>query len=90
MKPALKQKIVLVIFFLSLPTAFLGLILQTILFPLQDIELISKEELKQIQLDVAINYPLGIFLLYTGLTLFVVSSVYLIIIFIRKWLFQKN
>ena len=58
-----------------------GLFLQTILIPIQDFDTISKEELKNIQLDLAINYPLGTGMLYVGLPLLVCSSGYLVIWF---------
>ena len=66
-------------FGISLFMTIVGLFLQTILIPIQDFDTISKEELKNIQLDLAINYPLGIFMLYFGLAILIVSSFYLVI-----------
>ncbi len=74
---------------LSFAVTVIGFFLQTILIPMQDFDLISNEELKQIQMDLAINYPLGHAMLYGGLTVFLCSSMYLVILFIRNFLRTK-
>lgn len=70
---------------LSFAVTVIGFFLQTILIPIQDFDTISKEELKQIQMDLAINYSLGHAMLYAGLTVFLCSSMYLVILFIRNF-----
>lgn len=74
-------------FGISLFMTIVGFFLQTILIPIQDFDTISKEELKNIQLDLAINYPLGIGMLYVGLPLLVCSSGYLVFCYFRD---RKN
>lgn len=59
------------IVFLSFCSIIIGYILQTILFPLQDINSISSKELLEFQKEYAINYPLGKGLLYLGLFLMI-------------------
>lgn len=69
--------------FLSLCLIVIGFILQTILIPLQDINLISKKELLEFQKEYAINYPLGTGLLYLGLFLMILVIVLFIIKFLK-------
>lgn len=83
------KKIGTFIWVLSFIVTVIGLFLQTILIPIQDFDTISNKELKQIQMDVAINYPLGYAMLYGGLTVFLCSSMYLVILFIRNFLRKK-
>ncbi len=83
------MKIGIFLWVLSFAVTVIGLFLQTILIPIQDFDLLSNEELKQIQMDVAINYPLGHAMLYGGLTVFLCSSMYLVILFIRNFLRTK-
>lgn len=81
------NKITLLSFcFLSFCLIVIGFILQTILIPLQDINLISKKELLEFQKEYAINYPLGTGLLYLGLFLMIL----VIILFIIKLLKSKS
>jgi|GEM_PF-2490105 len=68
------------IIFLSFCSIVIGYILQTILFPLQDINSISSKELLEFQKEYAINYPLGKGLHYLGLFLMIL----VIILFIIK------
>lgn len=77
------------IWVLSIVVTIVGLFLQTILIPIQDFDTISDAELKRIQMDVAINYPLGRAMLYGGLIVFFCSSVYLILMFIRRLVTKK-
>lgn len=66
--------------FLSICLIVIGFLLQAILFPLQDANSISNEELLEYQKEYAINYPLGKSLLYLGLFLMIL----VIILFILK------
>lgn len=76
----------LIICFISFCLIVIGFILQTILIPLQDINLISKNELLEYQKEYAINYPLGTGLLYLGQFLIIL----VIILFIIKLLKSKS
>lgn len=62
------------LFAISIIMTIIGYFLQTILIPIQDFDQITKEELKRIQLEVAINDPLGTTLLYLGIFLFLVTG----------------
>lgn len=66
--------------FLSFCLIVVGFLLQTILIPLQDFDLISKTELLELQKELALNYPLGIVLLYLG----IFSMTLVLILFIMK------
>ena len=72
------------LFWLSIPTFMVGYFLQTILLPIQDFDLLSKEEIKKIQLEASLNYPVGISMFYGGLIIFFITSVYLSYCFIKK------
>lgn len=72
------------LFAISIIMTIIGYFLQTILIPIQDFDQITKEELKRIQLEVAINYPLGTTLLYFGVFLFLVTGGYLVFTFIQS------
>lgn len=72
------------LFAISIIMTIVGYFLQTILIPIQDFDQITKEELKRIQLEVAINYPLGTTLLYLGIFLFLVTGGYLVFTFIQS------
>ncbi|MEG2937572.1 hypothetical protein [uncultured Vagococcus sp.] len=72
------------LFAISIIMTIVGYFLQTILIPIQDFDQITKEELKRIQLEVAINYPLGTTLLYLGIFLFLVTGEYLVFTFIQS------
>ncbi|MEQ7220424.1 hypothetical protein ACODGR_01475 [Vagococcus fluvialis] len=72
------------LFAISIIMTIVGYFLQTILIPIQDFDQITKEELKRIQLEVAINYPLGTTLLYFGVFLFLVTGGYLVFTFIQS------
>lgn len=78
------SKIAKAILILSIPMIIIGYFLWTILIPLQDINLMTQVELLSAQKELALNYPLGRFLLYLGFLGLISSSVYLIIITIQK------
>lgn len=70
--------------FISICLIVIGFILQTILIPLQDIDLISNKELLEYQKEYAINYPLGTGLLLLGQFLMVLVIILFIIKFIKS------
>lgn len=70
--------------FISICLIVIGFILQTILIPLQDIDLISDKELLEYQKEYAINYPLGTGLLLLGQFLMVLVIILFIIKFIKS------
>lgn len=74
-----------IIGFLSFCLMVIGFLLQTILIPLQDIDLISKSELLELQKELALNYPLGTGLLYLGIFLMIL----VLILFVMKCV-KKN
>ena len=51
---------------ISICLIVLGYFLWTILFPVQDVNLMSAEELLALQKEVAINYELGRMMMYVG------------------------
>ncbi|MGX7025786.1 hypothetical protein [Vagococcus hydrophili] len=78
------KKMILWLFWLSLPIFIIGFFLQTILIPTQDFNALSESDLLKIQQDVAINYPLGIFMLYGGLIVFAITGIFLIFYFLKS------
>ncbi len=70
--------------FLSLILLTVGYFLQTILLPIQDFNTLSKAEVLAIQQDLALNYPLGVFLLRIGLGTLLISVSILIYYVIKK------
>ncbi|MCB5952810.1 hypothetical protein LI951_12095 [Enterococcus sp. BWT-B8] len=70
--------------FTTLFTFALGYFLQTILFPIQDLNTLSKEELLKTQKEAALNYDLGIVLMKISLVLLI------IFVFIYLFLFFLN
>lgn len=70
--------------FISICLIVIGFILQTILIPLQDIDLISNNELLEYQKEYAINFPLGTGLLHLGQYLMVLVIILFIIKFIKS------
>lgn len=70
--------------FISICLIVIGFILQTILIPLQDINLISNKELLEYQKEYAINYPLGTGLLHLGQFLMILVIILFIIKFIKS------
>lgn len=73
----MKRILAKILFGLSIPVIIVGYFLQTILIPLQDVDTLTIEDIKKIQLDVAINYPLGTTMLYVGFIIFLGTSIYL-------------
>lgn len=73
------KKSVTYCFFISLVTIIVGFFLWTILIPHQDAQSQTQEELKRAQRMLALNYPLGRFLLYTGFFGLISSSAYFVI-----------
>lgn len=67
----------------SLPTSVVGFLLQTILIPMQDMHTLSEKELAQAQQEFAINYPLGTVLMWTGLIVFILTPIILIVAFVK-------
>lgn len=67
------NKILVFCFVISIAIVIIGYFLWTILIPIQDFSLMDKQEIVKIQKELALNYNLGRFLLYTGF-LGVISS----------------
>jgi len=75
-----------IIGFLSFCLIVIGFLLQTILIPIQDLDILSKPELLQLQKEYALNYPLGTGLLYLGIFLMILVIIFFIMKFInKKW-----
>ena len=70
--------------FLSLILLTVGFFLQTILLTIQYFNTLSKAEVLAIQQDLALNYPLGVFLLRIGLGTLLISVSILIYYVIKK------
>ncbi len=66
-----------IILTLSIISIIIGYFLWTILIPIQDFHLMNDVEILQAQQELALNYPLGRFLLYTGFISFILSITYL-------------
>lgn len=79
-----KNKIMQFCFFNSIIMIILGYFLWTILLPLPDANMLTSEELRQAQRELAINYPLGRALLYFGFSCLAISSSYFIIKLAKK------
>ena len=60
------KRLPIVFLIISICLIVLGYFLWTILFPVQDINLMSTEELLALQKEVAINYELGRMMMYVG------------------------
>ena len=71
----------LIIGYLSFCLISIGLLLQTILIPLQDLDIISRPELLQLQKEYALNYPLGTGFLYLGIFLLILVIIFSIMKF---------
>ncbi len=69
---------------LSIIVIIVGYFLWTILIPMQDFHLMTDAEIRLAQQEFALNYPLGRFLLYTGFTTLILSSMYLIVYAIKS------
>ena len=79
-----------IIVFLSFCLMVIGFLLQTILIPLQDIDLISKSELLELQKELALNYPLGTGLLYLGIFLMILVLILFVMKCVNKNPSQKS
>lgn len=79
-----------IIGFLSFCLMVIGFLLQTILIPLQDIDLISKSELLELQKELALNYPLGTGLLYLGIFLMILVLILFVMKCVNKNPSQKS
>lgn len=66
----------------------IGYFLWTILIPIQDIDMMSREEIIKFQKEVAINYPLGQGLMFLG-GIGILSSIPLYIYVIISYLYEK-
>ena len=63
---------------LSIISIIVGYFLWTILIPIQDSHLMGDTEILHAQQELALNYPLGRFLLYAGFIVFFLSFIYLV------------
>lgn len=69
--------------FLSICLIIIGFLLQMIFIPIQDLDLINRQALIELQREYAINYPLGIVLFYLGILL-LIFTIILFVIKMRK------
>lgn len=74
-----KKKLTLSCLILSIMAIICGYFLWTILIPIQDFHLMGDEEMLRAQKELALNYPLGRFLMYAGSFGLLSSALYLII-----------
>ncbi len=82
----MKIKSVLTLFWIwlfSLSTMVIGFFMHTILIPIQDFHLLSEVEVAQAQRQYAINYPLGTVLMWLGVILLILTSIILIVSFVK-------
>lgn len=82
------KTILYTIFFLSISILIIGYFLQTILIPIPDFNTLINAEIKKIQMEMAINYPLGNILFYIGVSSFILSG--LLMIFVKLKKFKNN
>lgn len=68
-------------------STIVGYLLWTILIPIQDIDLLSKLELLELQKEVALNYSLGRVMMLSGIVGIIVATILLLYKFIAK---RKN
>ncbi|MBM6613874.1 hypothetical protein JTF06_03060 [Desemzia sp. RIT804] len=81
----LNMKIIMLLcFVLSILAVIYGYFLWTILIPIQDFHLMEDEEILSTQKELAINYPLGKFLMRTGSFGFLSSCIFLITSKVKK------
>lgn len=67
----------------------IGYFLQTILIPIPDIDILTKQEIVNIQKKEAINYDLGNKLMFLGSVLLIVLSLLYVIDSIKTFLKEK-
>ena len=72
------KRLPIVFLIISICLVILGYFLWTILFPVQDINLMSAEELLQLQKEVALNYELGRIMMCVGGLSAIISLVYIL------------
>lgn len=51
---------------IALMLLIIGFFLRALLIPIQDFHLLTEQQMKEAQLDYAVNYPLGSALMYAG------------------------
>jgi len=78
------KTILCTVFFLSIPIIIIGYFLQTILIPIPDFNTLTNAEIKKIQMEMAINYPLGNILFYIGVITFILSVLLMFFIKLKK------
>ncbi len=71
------KRVAKIILTLSIISIIVDYFLWTILIPIQDFHLMNDIEILQAQQELALNYPLGRFLLHTGFISFFLSIAYL-------------
>ena len=69
--------------FLSICLIIIWFVLKMIFIPIQDLNLINRQALIELQREYAINYPLGIVLFYLGILL-LIFTIILFVIKVRK------
>lgn len=83
------KTILYTIFFLSISILIIGYFLQTILIPIPDFNTLTNAEIKKIQMEMAINYPLGNILFYIGVISFILSGLLMIFVKLKKFKNKK-
>lgn len=81
-----KKRIMLFCFFVSIVMIIIGYFIWTIMIPIQDISSHTSEELRQVQRELAFNYPLGRAMLYIGFFGLIITSSYFIIKLVKRLL----
>lgn len=87
MRYILNKITIVSISFLSIVLIIIGALLRATFMPLQDLDLISREQLLAFQKDYAIHYPLGNSLFYIGLFLLLLA---IILIIIKLIILRRN
>lgn len=72
------KRLPIVFLIISICLIVLGYLLWTILFPVQDINLMSAEELLALQKEVALNYELGRIMMYVGGISAIISLIHIL------------
>ena len=78
------KRLAIVFLIISICLIILGYLLWTILFPVQDINMMSAEELLALQKEVAINYELGRIMMCTGGINAIISFVFMLRVQFQK------
>lgn len=74
---------------LSIIAMIIGFFLSEMLLPFQDSHLMTEAELLEAEIEYAVNYPLGIFLLRTGFFVFI-SCVFFLIVRVLRLIYLKK